>query len=295
MAIIGNVMAYKAYLSQAKSMQALDKQDYAAAIECENKALEGYEKAMAKGMNQVNYLIAYTVLLLRTGKFEKAMEIIRQTEKMPNLNEDQKRRLIINYSICQWKLGDIDHAIGAMIELSKTYKNSTVYGSLGYMLIARGDKTGDYSEARKFNDEAMDYDDEDAVVLDNVGQYYQRTGDYEKAREYFGKALEIRPTQVDSMYYLAKVNQAEAEQLMQQGDSDSITQAETYMADAKKLVDKAMGIHFSALATVTHSDFRPARLHSSEGQVLTQTRRGCGRGLLKLRHAAPYLCHLIFI
>ena len=52
MAIIGNVMAYKAYLSQAKSMQALDKQDYAAAIECENKALEGYEKAMAKGMNQ---------------------------------------------------------------------------------------------------------------------------------------------------------------------------------------------------------------------------------------------------
>ena len=44
MAIIGNVMAYKAYLSQAKSMQALDKQDYAAAIECENKALEGYER-----------------------------------------------------------------------------------------------------------------------------------------------------------------------------------------------------------------------------------------------------------
>ena len=251
MAIIGNVMAYKAYLSQAKSMQALDKQDYAAAIECENKALEGYEKAMAKGMNQVNYLIAYTVLLLRTGKFEKAMEIIRQTEKMPNLNEDQKRRLIINYSICQWKLGDIDHAIGAMIELSKTYKNSTVYGSLGYMLIARGDKTGDYSEAKKFN--------EDAVVLDNVGQYYQRTGDYEKAREYLGKALEIRPTQVDSMYYLAKVNQAEAEQLMQQGDSDSINQAETYMADAKKLVDKAMGIHFSALATVTHESLKQYR------------------------------------
>ena len=225
MAIIGNVMAYKAYLSQAKSMQALDKQDYAAAIECENKALEGYEKAMAKGMNQVNYLIAYTVLLLRTGKFEKAMEIIRQTEKMPNLNDDQKRRLIINYSICQWKLGDIDHAIGAMIELSKTYKNSTVYGSLGYMLIARGDKTGDY----------------------------------EKAREYLGKALEIRPTQVDSMYYLAKVNQAEAEQLMQQGDSDSINQAETYMADAKKLVDKAMGIHFSALATVTHESLKQYR------------------------------------
>lgn len=235
MAIMGNVIAYKAYLSQAKSVQALDKQDYTSAKAHEEKAMADYEKAMAKGMDQPNYLIAYTVLLLRTGRFEKAMEIIRQTEKLPKLNDDQKRRLTINYSICQWKLGDLDHAIGAMIALSKTYKNSTVYGSLGYMLIARGDKTGDYSEAKKFNDEAMDYDDEDAVVLDNVGQYYQRTGDYVKAREYFEKALEIRPTQVDSMYYLAKVKQA-------QGDIDG----------AKQLIDKAKGIHFSALATVTH-------------------------------------------
>ena len=36
-------------------------------------------------------------------------------------------------------------------------------------------------------------------------------------------------------------------------------QAETYMADAKKLVDKAMGIHFSALATVTHESLKQYR------------------------------------
>ena len=234
MSFMGNLMARKAYLSHAKAIRANDQQNYKEAIEMEARAAEGYENALAKGMNQAGYLMAYTVLLLRTGKFERAMELVRMTEKLPNLSVDQKRRLTVNYSICQWKLGELDHAIGAMKELMKNYKNSTVYGSLGYMLIEKGDQTGDYSEARKFNAEALDYDDEDAVVLDNVGQYYARTGDNAKAREYFEKALEIRPVQVDSMYYLARIKQAD-------GD----------IAGAKELIDKALSIHFSALATVT--------------------------------------------
>ena len=118
MSLKGNIMAYKAYLSQAKSMTALDKQNYAEAVECENKALAGYEKAMANGMNQVNYLNAYVVLLLRTGHFDKAMEVIRTLEKQPGLNDEQRRRLTVNYDICQWKLGDLDHAVGAMKELA---------------------------------------------------------------------------------------------------------------------------------------------------------------------------------
>lgn len=233
MAFIGNLLARKAYLSHAKAIRANDQQDYKTAIDMEARAMEGYEKALAKGMSNPGFLMAYAVLLLRTGKFERAMEIVRKTEKLPGLSVDQKRRLMVNYSICQWKLGELDHAIGAMRELMKNYKNSTVYGSLGYMLIEKGDKTGDYSEAQKFNAEALDYDDEDAVVLDNVGQYYQRMGDIEKARGYFEKALEIRPVQVDSMYYLARIKQ-------QQGDIEG----------AKQLIDKAMSIHFSALATV---------------------------------------------
>ncbi len=251
MSLMGNLAARKAYLSHAKAIRANDQQNYKEAIEMEARAAEGYEKALAKGMNQAGYLMAYTVLLLRTGKFERAMELVRMTEKLPRLSVDQKRRLTVNYAICQWKLGELDHAIGAMRELMKNYKNSTVYGSLGYMLIEKGDQTGDYSEARKFNAEAMEYDDEDAVVLDNVGQYYQRTGDNAKAREYFEKALEIRPVQVDSMYYLARIKQAD-------GD----------IAGAKDLIDKALSIHFSALATVTPELLKQYRveLDAAEGK-----------------------------
>ena len=233
MGFIGNFKARQAYITQTKAIRANDAKNYSEGIKLEDQAKQQYAEALEKGMNKAGYLMAYSVLLMRTGEFERAMEIIRIAEKLPNLNTDDKRKLTVNYAICQWKLGDLDRAIGAMREVMKNYKNSTVYGSLGYMLSEKGDKTGDYSEAQRFNAEALDYDDEDAVVLDNVAQCYYRMGDMAKAKQHFEKALEIRPTQVDSMYYLAKIRESE-------GD----------IKGAQELIAEALTIHFSALSTV---------------------------------------------
>lgn len=239
MGILATFTAKKAYLSHAKSIRANDTKNYAQAIELEQKAMAGYEAAIAKGLTKAEYLMSYCVLLMRNGKFDRAMEIIRLTEQLPNLTQDHKRTLTMNYAICKWKLGDLDRAIGAMRELKKNFKNGNVYGSLGYMLLELGDRTGDYTEAKKFNDESLDYDDEDAIILDNVGQYYMRTNDFAQAKKYLEKALEIRPVQVDSMYNLAKLRYMD-------GD----------IAGAKELVDNALEIHFSALATVTVEDLK---------------------------------------
>ena len=47
--------------------------------------------------------------------------------------------------------------------------------------------------------------DEDAVVLDNMGQtYYRLLGDKEKAKEYFDKAHSIKEGQIDTLYFLAQ-------------------------------------------------------------------------------------------
>ena len=45
-----------------------------------------------------------------------------------------------------------------------------VYSTMGFLLIAKGDETGDYDEALEFNRRAYDYDDTDASVVDNLGQ-----------------------------------------------------------------------------------------------------------------------------
>lgn len=68
----------------------------------------------------------------------------------------------------------------------------------------------DIDKALQYNLEALDYDDEDAVTLDNLGQlYYRVIGDKEKAKEYFDKAHEIKPGQIDTLYFLAQYDLAE--------------------------------------------------------------------------------------
>lgn len=50
----------------------------------------------------------------------------------------------------------------------------------------------------------MEYDEEDPVFLDNMGQtYYRVLGDKEKAKPYFEKALKFKPSAIDTNYFLA--------------------------------------------------------------------------------------------
>ena len=51
----------------------------------------------------------------------------------------------------------------------------------------------------------MEYDDEDSVSLDNLGQtYYRVLGDKETALTWFTKALEQKPGQIDTLWFLSR-------------------------------------------------------------------------------------------
>ena len=94
---------------------------------------------------------------------------------------------------------------------------------------------GDYEKALAFNTEAYEYDDEDSITLDNLAQTYYRLGnDKAKAREFFDKAIEIKPTQIDTLYFLAQYD-------IEAGDRD---------AARKKLETAAKG-RFSPLNYAT--------------------------------------------
>ena len=54
-------------------------------------------------------------------------------------------------------------------------------------------------------DASLEYDDEDPVCLDNKGQYYYRVlGDKAAAKEWFEKAHEEKPGQIDSLWFLSR-------------------------------------------------------------------------------------------
>jgi len=233
MSILSELKGRKAYMDHVDGNRLSDAGKVEQAAAKYQAALENYAKAAEDKACKSNYLTAYSVLLMRYRRFEEAMEILRRADKMP-MGKQDKLNLRVNYAICQWKTGRLDAGIELMKSVFNDLKNSVVYGSLGYMLIEKATQTGDFTEALAFNQEAYDYDDEDAVVLDNLGQLYLRMGDKEKALGYFERAHEEKPKQVDTLYYLARL-------YSEQGKT----------AEAKELLETALRGNFSALCTTT--------------------------------------------
>lgn len=147
------------------------------------------------------YMLPYSLLLTRAGEYEKAREILFEAQKAPDLSLEKKQQLYVNYGAVLWKLGDKEGAIRNLEAAHEKYPSGIIYQTLGYLYVEYGDK----EKALSYNEEALEYDHEDPIVLDNMGQtYYRLLNDKEKALTYFKKANELRPVQIDTLYFLAK-------------------------------------------------------------------------------------------
>ncbi len=166
-------------------------------------ALQAYEELYAAGIVDANYMLPFSVILLKKGGEEnylKVKEILRKAEKAPNMNPELRRQLMMDYAVANYKLGEMEKAIQLLEAVHRKTPCGLIYQALGFLYI----ETGDAEKALAFNLEAVDYDEDDAVCLDNLAQtYYRLLDDKEKALEYFQKAHEIKPKQIDTLYFLA--------------------------------------------------------------------------------------------
>ena len=185
-------MSFMGNMTGNKALTAHSKGDY-------RTALKLYEEAYEKGMDKPRLLRGYSVLLIRTSQFDKALEVLKRMEKMP-MDAKEKTDLHINYAIILWQKGHLDLAMEILEDEFRHTKNGTLYSIIGYLKIEQGDA----EEAIRFNKEALEYDDEDPVFLDNLGQtYYRLVGDKETAKIYFDKAIARKPKAIDTNYFLA--------------------------------------------------------------------------------------------
>lgn len=178
-----------------------------------------YAQLYASGYITAAYILPYSVLLLREGgeeNYRKVKEMLRKAERASDMNAERRQQLLMNYAVAQYKLGELDKGIHLLEESHRKSPCGLTYGALGFLYI----EAGDAEKALAYNLEALDYDDEDPVTLDNLAQtYYRLLGDKETAKKYFEKALEIKDSQIDTLYFLAQYDleagnkQAAAEKL----------------------------------------------------------------------------------
>lgn len=165
-------------------------------------AEELYAQAFAEGMDKPRILLPYSILLLRDGQYDKAKEVLKRVEKAKGgISAEQRTQMLTNYAVASWKTGKLDYAIELLREVYRKVPSGANYGTLGFLLI----ENGDFDEALAFNQEAVAYDEEDPIALDNLAQtYYRLANDKEEAKGWFDKALAFKPEAIDTNYFLAQ-------------------------------------------------------------------------------------------
>ena len=174
-----------------------------------------YAEAYAAGLNEPRLLLAYSVLLIRAEAYQEAKELLVKTQKAPGISGEQKQQLFMNYAVCCFKLGDVQRGIELLEKQHLRQPTGLIYGTLGCLYVEagaiareKGDQAAlqDYlDKALKLNQEALDYDDEDPICQDNMGQtYYRLAGDKAAAKPYFDAAHRLKPGQIDTLWFLSR-------------------------------------------------------------------------------------------
>ena len=214
------------------------------------EAIKIYEEVFAEGMNDPRYVLAYALLIIRKGEYQKAKDFLVKHQKAPGMTQDQRTTLLVDYAACCFRLGNIDKGIDTLEQQFRRTETGLLYQTLGYLYVEKYDAANkpDFDEpsdtaetqeeapaasgeqddtkeeektpspreawesgaqkAEEFIRKSLEYDDNDAICLDNMGQFvYRVQGDREGAKKWFKKAIAVKENQIDTLYFLSRYDE----------------------------------------------------------------------------------------
>ena len=225
MGLLTPVKANKAYRLQQKGQR--------------EEARKLYEEAFAEGLNDPRYCLAYALMIIRDGEYQKAKDFLVKHQKAPGMTPEQRVTLMVDYAVCCTRLGNIDKGIDTLEQQFRKTETGLIYQTLGYLYVEKYDAANrpDFTlqaeepaaeaegneekalspreaweagieKAEEFIDKALEYDDEDPICLDNKGQFlYRVLEDREGAKKWFKKAFAVKDSQIDTLYFLSRYDE----------------------------------------------------------------------------------------
>ena len=163
-----------------------------------DESLKWFARGYKHGMN-VNQKVTYSYYLLREGEVDTCEAVLSSILGFSGAKPEERYLAKSHHALLLMKTGREDEALEELLEIFPVYKNSVMYGSLGYLYILNGDM----KKAEEFNLEAYEYNSEDKVILDNMVQVYNILGDSQKAFSYAEKLMEKNPAFIEGYYNAA--------------------------------------------------------------------------------------------
>lgn len=197
-----------------------------------NKALRHIYKAYKVKNSSIHTALVFIYMLLKSGKYDKAGEIIAEVAKR-DMSNYEKHQLDTNNALYLWKKKRINESLELYEKLMEDGQSSVLYGSYGYILTL-GDNL---AKALEINEEAFKYNANDKAIMDNLGLTYTLIGDYDKAYDIYEKLLAKTPNFPDAYY-----NAAELMRLMKDYDT------------GVRYMKTCMNKTFNGLSTITEKD-----------------------------------------
>ena len=244
MGFMTGIKANKAYRLQQKGQN--------------EEARKLYEEAYAEGLDDTRFNLAYALLMIRSGEYQKAKDFLVKHQRTPGMSAEQRTTLLVDWAVCCFRLGDLDKGIAKLEEQFRKMQTGLLYQTLGYLYVEKYDAArrpdfeamkeeaelpdepdtgtgedeeteGDAGDGKTTETEALspreaweagvekaetfilqsvDYDDEDPICLDNMGQFlYRVREDKAGAKAWFEKAYAIKDSQIDTLYFLSRYDE----------------------------------------------------------------------------------------
>ncbi|GFZ31662.1 hypothetical protein CSC2_21880 [Clostridium zeae] len=175
-----------------------------------SKAIDWYKKAALSKVSKAKIIANYVFLELKHGDVNEADRVFIKITTERQFKEKDFQNIKMAKALIYWKKNDVDSAIKTLQDLSETHKTSTIFETLGYFLINKGD----LNKALEFNETALITYGSSSIIKANLGEIYYSLDNFEKAKELFTPLIDDYVNFSEPYYYsgliLAKEGNKEA-------------------------------------------------------------------------------------